>query len=117
MTPYKRGDVVLVPFPFSNLSTTKKRPAVVISSTAYNESSLDIVILAITSKVEKSSGIGECLVQEWKSAGLLKPSAIKPALSTIEQTLALKKLGTLSAKDVQLPCHRGSRPAGSVRNN
>ncbi len=61
MTPYKRGDVVLVPFPFSNLSAAQKRPAVVISSTAYNESSLDVVILAITSKIEKSSGIGECL--------------------------------------------------------
>jgi mRNA interferase MazF len=100
MTPYKRGDVVLVPFPFSDLSTTKKRPAVVISSTSYNESSLDIVILAVTSKTDKSTGIGECLVQEWKQAGLLKPSAIKPALSTIEQTLVLKKLGSLSAKDL-----------------
>ncbi len=99
MTTYRRGDVVLVPFPFSDQSTTKKRPAVVISSTLYNETSPDIVILAVTSKVEKSVGIGECLVSDWKDAGLLKPSAIKPAISTIEQTLVLKKLGALSPRD------------------
>ncbi len=99
MTTYRRGDVVLVPFPFSDQSTTKKRPAVVISSTLYNETSQDIVILAVTSKVEKSVGIGECLVSDWKDAGLLKPSAVKPAISTIEQTLVLKKLGDLSPRD------------------
>jgi mRNA interferase MazF len=99
MTTYRRGDVVLVPFPFSDQSTTKKRPAVVISSTLYNETSPDIVILAVTSKIEKSVGIGECLVSDWKEAGLLKPSAIKPAISTIEQTLVLKKLGALSPRD------------------
>ena len=36
MTTYNHGDVILVPFPFSNQSATKKRPAVVISSNAYN---------------------------------------------------------------------------------
>ena len=100
MTPYKRGDVVLVPFPFSNQAAPKKRPAVVISSSLYNESSLDIVILAITSKVDKYTGIGECLVQDWQTAGLLKPSAIKSALSTIEQSLVLKRLGKFSQKDM-----------------
>lgn len=99
MTTYRRGDVVLVPFPFSDQSTTKKRPAVVIRSTLYNETSPDIVILAVTSKVEKSVGIGECLVSDWKEAGLLKPSATKSAISTIEQTLVLKKLGALSPRD------------------
>lgn len=37
MTAYKRGDVVLVPFPFSNQTATKKRPAIIISSDAYLE--------------------------------------------------------------------------------
>jgi mRNA interferase MazF len=87
MTPYKRGDVVLVPFPFSNQAAAKKRPAVVISS-------------SLTSKVDKYAGIGECLVQDWQTAGLLKPSAIKSALSTIEQTLVLKRLGKLSQRDM-----------------
>jgi len=48
MTRYNKGDVVLVPFPFSDQTTTKKRPAVIISSDTYNDTSQDIVIMAIT---------------------------------------------------------------------
>lgn len=90
MTTFDRGDIVLVPFPFSNQTTTKKRPAAVISSNSYNNVSPDIVIMAVTSKTEKTFGIGECLIKNWKEAGLLKPSSVKPALSTVEQTLVLR---------------------------
>lgn len=100
MTAYKRGDVVLVPFPFSSQTIAKKRPAVVISSSTYNNISSDIVIMAITSQIEKSVGVGECLIQNWQNAGLLKQSAIKPAISTIEQSLVLKKLGRFSSQDL-----------------
>ena len=100
MTTYKRGDIVLVPFPFSNQTATKKRPAVVVSSSLYNEKTNDIVIIAVTSKVEKNTAVGEGLIADWQSAGLLKSSAVKPAISTIEQVLVLKKLGSLSAKDI-----------------
>ena len=100
MTAYKRGDVVLVLFPFSDQTTTKKRPAVVVSSNLYNNASSDIVIMAITSKIDKTTDIGECLITDWQIAGLLKPSAIKPAISTIEQNLILKKLGSLSSDDL-----------------
>lgn len=100
MTAYKRGDVVLVPFPFSDQTTAKKRPAVIISSSPYNETSGDLVILAVTSRVGKSTEVGAFLIEEWQEAGLLKPSAVKPAVSTIEQTLILKRLGSLSAKDL-----------------
>ncbi|HHT9126860.1 MAG TPA: type II toxin-antitoxin system PemK/MazF family toxin [Candidatus Brocadiia bacterium] len=100
MTIYNRGDIVLVPFPFSNQTITKKRPAVIISSDAYNNVSSDIVIMAVTSQAEKTIGIGECLIVDWQGAGLLKPSAIKPAISTIEQRLVLKKLGKLLHRDL-----------------
>jgi mRNA interferase MazF len=100
MTGYKRGDVVLVPFPFSNQIAVKKRPAAIISSDMYNNISFDIVIMAITSRTEKTTGIGECLIEDWKNAGLLKPSSIKPAVSTIEQKLVIKKLGELTRRDI-----------------
>jgi mRNA interferase MazF len=53
------GDVVLVPFPFTDQSGTKKRPAGVVSSHSYNASRRDIVIMAITSQVRTPLGFGE----------------------------------------------------------
>ena len=44
MTRYNKGDVILVPFPFSDQTTAKKRPAVIVSSDTYNNISQDIVI-------------------------------------------------------------------------
>jgi mRNA interferase MazF len=61
--------------------------------------SQDIVIMAVTSQTEWSFDIGECLVKDWEGAGLLKPSAIKTPISTIEQRVVLRKLGALSADD------------------
>lgn len=100
MISYNRGDIVLVPFPFSNQTTTKKRPAVVVSANTYNNISSDTVIMAITGQINKPHTIGECVVEDWQNAGLLKPSVVKSAISTIEQTLILKKLGKLSARDL-----------------
>ncbi len=47
MTPFEFGDIILVPFPFTDQSTTKKRPAVVISSTPYNQERSDLIITAV----------------------------------------------------------------------
>ena len=66
------GDVVLVPFPFTDQSGTKKRPAVVVSSQGYNANRRDIVIMAITSQVRTSLGFGESMVADWQGAGLVK---------------------------------------------
>jgi mRNA interferase MazF len=47
--PFEFGDVVLVPFPFTSQTATKKRPAVVVSNRAYNAARPDAVVMAITS--------------------------------------------------------------------
>ena len=100
MMVFKRGDIVLVPFPFTDQTTIKKRPAVVISSDHYNEILSDVIIMAVTSHIEKSFVVGEFIIKEWRSAGLLMPSSVKPVISTIEQNLILKKLGSLSSEDL-----------------
>ncbi len=100
MTAYKKGDIVLVPFPFSDQSFVKKRPAVVISSDAYNSHSLDIIITAVTSNLKNSMTTNECIIKDYCSAGLLKPSIIKSAISTIDKSLVLKRLGNLSSEDL-----------------
>ena len=95
------GDVVLVPFPFTDQSGTKKRPAVVVSSHGYNANRRDIAIMAITSQVRTPLGFGEAMVGDWQGAGLIKESVLKPVFTTIEQPLVLRVMGHLSAADVK----------------
>jgi mRNA interferase MazF len=97
--PFKFGDVVLVPFPFTSQSASKKRPAVIVSAQEYNAEKPDVVVMAITSQVRSDSGLGEVLVEKWQEAGLLKPSAIKPVFATLEQNLIIRQLGELSVDD------------------
>ena len=56
------GDVVLVPFPFTDQSGAKKRPAVIVSNNRYNARRRDLIIMAITSQVRTPLGFGESLV-------------------------------------------------------
>jgi len=99
MTPFEFGDIVLVPFPFTDQSATKKRPAVIISSNAYNSERPDLIIMAVTSQIKPTAIIGEVIVQDWQGAGLLKPSAIKPVITTIEKPLVIKTMGRLMDND------------------
>jgi len=95
------GDVVLVPFPFTDQSGAKKRPAVIVSSSGYNAGRRDLVIMAITSQVRTPLGFGEALVADWQAAGLIKPSVLKPVVTTIEQGLVVRTIGALSAADLR----------------
>jgi len=95
------GDVVLVPFPFTDQSGAKKRPAVIVSSTGYNAGRRDLVIMAITSQVRTPLGFGEALVADWQAAGLIKSSVLKPVVTTIEQGLVVRTMGALSAADLR----------------
>ncbi len=96
---YTFGEVLLVPFPFANQAGGKKRPAVVISSDAYNTQRPDLLIMAITSQAQAGPDFSAFQITEWKTAGLLKPSFAKPVLTTLEQTLVIRSMGTLSATD------------------
>jgi mRNA interferase MazF len=93
------GDVLLVPFPFTSQTASKKRPAVVVSNRAYNTARPDVIVMAITSQLRPTTGPGEVWIGQWQAAGLIRPSAIKPVFATLEQTLVIRQLGTLDADD------------------
>lgn len=102
MTNYNFGDIVLVPFPFTDQSNSKKRPATIISNKTYNTSKPDIIIMAVTSQIRPAQGLGEFQVQNWQKAGLLKPSVVKPVITTIQKNIIIKKLGKLQSNDQEL---------------
>jgi len=99
MTTYNFGDILLVPFPFSDQTSSKKRPAVVISSQTYNQQKPDLIIMAITSQITADLSFDELGILDFSGAGLIKPSVIKPVISTIEKSLVIRKLGQLLESD------------------
>lgn len=101
MTTYKFADVVLVAFPFTNLKTTKQRPAVIISHHHYQQHRPDVILMAITSQVRLPLSFGEQMVDDWQLAGLLKPSLLKPLIATVEKTQIVRCMGQLSEADKQ----------------
>ncbi len=84
MTGCEFGDIALVPLPFTDQSATKKRPAVVVSSPAYHQERPDLIVMAVTSQMRPVHTIGEVTRKDWKTAGLLKPSAVNPVITTVE---------------------------------
>ncbi|VEN74130.1 PemK-like protein [Candidatus Desulfarcum epimagneticum] len=100
-THYKKWDIVLVPFPFTDLSASKKRPALIISPDEYN-SGPDVVIAFITSKMNVKPRLGDFRIREWKKAKLPKPSLIRMKFATIDQNIIAKQFGRLSGEDIRL---------------
>lgn len=95
MTDFNPGDVLLVPFPFSDLSGLKKRPVLVL---AVAERLQEIVCLMLTSLPGK--GALSHSVEGWKAAGLLKPTTARlHRIFTIDRALTLGKLGTIETEE------------------
>lgn len=97
---YRRGEVVLVLFPFSDLSNTKVRPAIVVSSAAYHQSEPDLLLAAITSNLAAATGRFDYPLQRWREAGLRFPSALKPVLFTLDPQRVIYSIGMLHSTDL-----------------
>lgn len=100
----KQQDIILIKFPFSDLSGAKVRPALVISNNQYNKEKLDCVVLAITSNLAKSKYKVIVESKDLDSGSLPVKSAVrvdKPF--SISQSKVLKiqsKLNTTKFKEV-----------------
>ncbi len=99
MMTYDRGDIVLVGFVFSDESGMKLRPAVVISSRAYNRARQEVIVAAITSNIRRRL-LGDHLIADWKGAGLLFPSLVTGILRTIRRTMIARRIGSLPKTDL-----------------
>ncbi|MEA3643851.1 MAG: type II toxin-antitoxin system PemK/MazF family toxin [Lamprobacter sp.] len=99
MINFEAGDVVLVPFPFTDLIGLKKRPSVVVSSAAYQQRRRDAILMAITSRVRTPLDFAEAEIVHWQASGLLKPSLFKPLLFSLEQKRILRRMGSLQPHD------------------
>ncbi len=97
-TSCRRGDVVLVPFPFTDLSTTKQRPALVVSPDTWNATQPDVMLVALTSQMTGAPGAQDLMLApaDVAAAGLPKPSRVRTTkLFTMHQGLLKRTLGHL----------------------
>jgi len=97
--PYQRGEVVYVPFQYSELSGGKVRPAIVVNSAEFQAVEQLYIVAAVTSNVTGSS-LG-CRIVDATSAGLKVPSLVRPVLLTLSHQVMGKSVGHLSPDDMQ----------------
>jgi len=100
MTDYKRGDVILVRFIFSDETGERQRPAVIVSSGAYHKSRQEAIIAAITSRTDRIL-LGDHFIDNWEGAGLLFPSVATGIIRTIKQGMIARKLGIMPVPDMK----------------
>jgi mRNA interferase MazF len=99
MTSYSRGDVILVDIAFSGAVGHKRRPAMVISTDTFNSAGIKLIVAAITSNLTPPFRPGDSLLNDWSAAGLLKPSAVRGVVATVDKSEVIRRLGVLSARD------------------
>ena len=95
---YGRGDIVLLPFPFTDLSATRTRPAVVVSVHAFEQATGDFTVAMITSVPHTTTYDYELL--NWQAAHLLRPSWVRAKLATLDPALVRHQPGRLSDADL-----------------
>lgn len=113
----QRGDVVLVPFPFTDMTRQKARPAVVVSSERFNAASADVILVAISSKLPATSDDADLVLQhgsaDFQTTGLRVSSVIRTAkLVTLQQSLIYTTLGKLDSRVIDELDGRLARAVG-----
>ena len=87
---HEQGEILIVPFPFSDLSSIKRRPVLVLSKKSYNSSSDDIMTCGITSNIKDS-----------KHAILIENSDLEHGQIPIASRIKVDKLFTLDKNIVE----------------
>lgn len=92
-------DVVVVPFPFTDRPASKRRPAVVVSTSAFNSAHSGKVLAMVTSTVARWPS--DVALQDWRQAGLSVASLVRFKLFTLDDHLIAGKAGALSVRDAR----------------
>lgn len=93
---FEQGDIIILPIPFTDLTSNKKRPAIVISKNEYNNITDDIVVMAITSNITTKEHCINLISEDLEHGFLLADSQIRAdKIYTISQAIVIKKLGSV----------------------
>ena len=96
---YKPFEVVVVPFPFTDRKTDKRRPALILSNDIkFNKPSGHVVLAMITSQKNPDWPL-DTTITTIRRTGLTAPSKVRMKLFTLDSRLIVKKIGTLTNRD------------------
>jgi mRNA interferase MazF len=101
MQNYQSGEVLLLLFPFADMTGARRRPALILLDTG----DADIVVARVTSQIART--VFDVELVEWQQAGLLLPSVVRVhKVATLEKRLVERRLGTLTSNDWAQVCAR-----------
>lgn len=105
MPSYKRGDVILVPFPNSNLMSAKTRPALIVQRNDLRTGLAQLIVAMISSNLQRANHPSRVTVRlanpEGRQSGLLSDSVVMTDnLATITEAVITRRIGTLPMSDV-----------------
>jgi mRNA interferase MazF len=86
MPSFSRNEVLLIKYPFTDLSASKVRPAVTVHAP---HPSQDLLVVPLTSQIASLTP-GEFLLSNWTAAGLHVPTTVKRGIATIHPSLVVK---------------------------
>src|SRR5260370_25557134 len=90
----EQGDIVLIPVPFTDLSSQKRRPVIVVSNNVYNRATSDIVVVAMTSNPYSSTFSFEIDSKDLKQGKLNRPGYVRvDKIYTLAQSIVVKTFG------------------------
>jgi mRNA interferase MazF len=91
------GEIVTVNF--QGTTGIKRRPAIIVSTDEYHKTRPDIILAVITTQISSANSITDYLLQDWKTAGLHKPSAFRAYFGTYDRREIVSVIGKVSDRD------------------
>ena len=93
----EQGDIVLIPIPFTDLSSNKRRPVIVISNDAHNRKTSDIVVVAMTSNLAALDYGFNITSSDLSNGTLNRPGKVRvDRIYTLSQSIVVKTFGQVN---------------------
>ena len=94
---HRQGDIVLVPVPFTDLSSHKRRPVVILSSDLYNDGGPDFIVVAMTSNPTLTRWALPITNGDLRAGRLNRPGTVRvDKVYTLAQSLVVNRFGAVS---------------------
>jgi mRNA interferase MazF len=93
----KQGEIVLIPVPFTDLSSAKRRPVIVISNDDYHNTTVDMVVVAMTSNPTSGPYSFTVTTSDLIQGSLNRPGTVRvDKIYTLDQSLIVKTFGQVN---------------------